>query len=69
MLQDKPRSYRMAQLTRASEPYHFQRDRQLFNKQPRPAQPGIQPNSLPFSTGWGMSSMDYWRNIGKSLTQ
>ena len=62
-----PRDYRMAELTRANEPYHFQRDRQLFNKQPRPPQPGIQPNRLSAPVGWGMSSFDYWRGISKHM--
>ena len=62
-----PRDYRMAQLTRANEPYHFQRDRQLLNKQPRPPQPAIQPNRLSAPIGWGMSSFDYWRSFSKRM--
>ena len=58
-----PRDYRMARLTRGEEPYHFQRNRQLLNKQPRPPQPAIQPNRKPRVIGWGMSSMDYWQGI------
>ena len=59
----KPRDYRMARLTRESEPYHFQRDRQLFNEQPRPPQPGIQPNEKLRPAGWGMPTQEYWSQI------
>jgi len=63
-----PRDYRMAELTRGTEPYHFQRERgQLLNKQPRPPQPAIQPNRLPRLNGWGMSSFDYWRDFSKYM--
>ena len=45
-------------------PYKFQRDRQIFNKQPRPPQPNTsQPNQLPKPQGWGMSTQDYWREV------
>ena len=61
---NKPRSYPAAQLTRGNEPYHFQRDRQLFNKQPRPAQANTsQPNQKPLVTGWGQNTQDYWRGV------
>jgi len=44
-------------------PYKYQRDRQLGNKQPRPAQPSIQPNRKPRPQGWGMSSSDYYQEV------
>ena len=44
-------------------PYHFQRDRQLFNKQPRPPQPGYQPNQKGALVGWGLSTPDYWNSV------
>ncbi len=63
-LVQQPRDYAAAQLTRGNEPYHFQRDRQLFNKQPRPAQANTsQPNQLNSKAGWGMSKQDYWQGI------
>ena len=59
-----PRDYRMAELTRGNEPYHFQRQRgQLLNEQPRPPQPAIQPNRKPRPIGWGINSLDYWRSF------
>jgi len=58
------RQYPAARLTRETEPYHFQRDRQLGNKQPRPAQPNTyQPNQKPRPVGWGQSTRDYWDNV------
>ena len=62
-----PRDSRMAELTRMSEPYHFQRDRQIGNKQPRPPQPAVQPNRLSPPVGWGVSSFDYWRGLSKYM--
>ena len=61
------RSYPAAKLTRLNEPYHFQRDRQIGNKQPRPPQPSIQPNQLLSSNGWGMRSSDYWRQASQKM--
>lgn len=59
-----PRDSAAAQMTRKMEPYHFQRDRQLFNKQPRPAQPNIsQPNQVSSRVGWGMSTQAYWQGV------
>lgn len=52
-----------ARSLRQREPYHFQRDRQIGNKQPRAPQPGIQPNRLPPVTGWGGSTTDYWDTV------
>ena len=49
--------------TREQEPYHYQRDRQLGNKQPRPPQAGIQPNRLPPIQGWGLTTEAYWRAV------
>ena len=61
---ENPRDYAAAQMTRDTEPYHYQRDRQLFNKQPRPAQPNTsQPNQIFSKTGWGMSTQDYWQGV------
>jgi len=61
---DAPRSYAAAQLTRAREPYAHQRDRQLFNKQPRAAQANTsQPNQKAPIAGWGMSTEAYWQNV------
>ncbi len=57
-----PRSY--PRTVRSIEPYHFQRDRQIFNKQPRPSQPNIsQPNQKPAPTIWGGSMRDYWNAV------
>jgi len=45
-------------------PYHYQRDRQLFNKQPRPPQANTsQPNAKIRAAGWGLSTPDYWQGI------
>lgn len=60
-----PRDYAAARLLRQTEPYHFQRDRQILNKQPRPPQPGLQPNQKLNNVGWGMSTSDYWSSIMK----
>ena len=61
---EHPRSYPAAQATRDTEPYHFQRDRQLYNKQPRPAQANTsQPNQLGKPVGWGLSTQDYWQEV------
>jgi len=47
-----------------TSPYHFQRDRQLFNKQPRPAQANTsQPNAKPAPVGWGLSTPAYWGSV------
>ncbi|MBA7710509.1 hypothetical protein ES703_119452 [subsurface metagenome] len=47
-------------------PYHYQRDRQLFNKQPRPAQANTsQPNQKSAPVGWGMSTESYWSEVFK----
>ena len=51
-----------ARMLRLREPYHFQRDRQIGNKQPRAPQPGIQPNRLPPIQGWGGDTMGYWND-------
>jgi len=64
---EQPRDYAAAQVTRATEPYHYQRDRQYFNRQPRPSQPNIsQPNQKNAVVGWGMSSQDYWQGVFKN---
>jgi len=48
----------------SQSPYHFQRNRQLFNKQPRPAQANTsQPNQISSRVGWGMSTQDYWQGV------
>ena len=61
---DWPRDYAAAQLTRAREPYAHQRDRQLFNRQPRPAQANTsQPNQKGLSVGWGLNTWDYWQSV------
>ena len=61
-----PRDYPAAKITRMTEPYHYQRARQLFNKQPRPAQPNTnQPNQKAAPMGWGMSTSEYWGNVLK----
>ena len=44
-------------------PYKYQRDRQLFNKEPRPPQAGYQPNQKPAPLGWGLSTSDYWQEV------
>lgn len=59
-----PRDYKAARLTRMTEPYHYQRDRQILNKQPRPPQPGVQPNQKR-TIGWGMSTTEYWDSVMK----
>ena len=46
-------------------PYKYQRTRQLGNKEPRPPQPAIQPNKRPPVIGWGMLSLDYWREVSR----
>jgi len=47
-----------------TSPYHYQRDRQLFNKQPRPAQANTsQPNQKSAPVGWGLSTPDYWDSV------
>jgi len=59
-----PRDSNAARTTRATEPYHFQRDRQFLNRQPRPAQPNTsQPNQINQKTGWGMSTQEYWQGV------
>ena len=61
---EQPRDYAAAQLTRKREPYHYQRDRQLFNRQPRPSQANTsQPNQINTRAGWGMSTQDYWQGV------
>lgn len=52
-----------ARSLRQREPYHFQRDRQIGNKQPRAPQPGLQPNKLPPVQGWGGGTMEYWGGV------
>jgi len=54
--------YPAAKLLRQTEPYHYQRDRQLFNKQPRAPQAGIQPNQK-MTVGWGGSMGDYYKQL------
>lgn len=59
-----PRNSPVEQTVRMNEPYKFQRDRQLFNKQPRFAQPNtFQPNQKPPLIGWGMSTQQYYVKI------
>lgn len=63
-LVEQPRDYAAAQLTRAREPYAHQRDRQLFNRQPRPAQANTsQPNQKSTIAGWGLSTQGYWQSV------
>ncbi len=50
-------------LVHQREPYHYQRDRQLGNKQPRPPQPAYQPNQLPPLQGWGGDTFSYWNEV------
>ena len=52
-----------ARSLRQREPYHFQRDRQLFNKQPRPSQAAYQPNQLPPVQGWGGDTKSYYNEV------
>ena len=57
-----------ARTLRQREPYHFQRDRQIGNKQPRAPQAGIQPNQIPPLTGWGMgTTVDYWNEVSSNF--
>ena len=51
---------------RDQEPYHYQRNRQIMNKQPRPPQPGYQPNQLPLAQGWGGDTRTYWNGVFSS---
>ena len=55
--------YPEARSLREREPYHFQRNRQLGNKQPRPPQAGYQPNQLPSPQGWGGTTAGYWSEV------
>lgn len=58
------RQYQEARLLRQSEPYAHQRNRQIGNKQPRPAQPNTyQPNRLPALQGWGGTTREYWESV------
>lgn len=51
-------------LVERQSPYHFQRDRQLGNKQPRPPQAAIQPNQKPPLQGFGqMTTSVYWNEV------
>jgi len=51
-------------ILRQEEPYHFQRDRQIDNAQPRPSQPNtFQPNQAPMLMGWGMSTQQYYNTV------
>ena len=61
---ENPRDSIIERQLRQTEPYKFQRDRQLFNKQPRLAQPNTsQPNQLPLLSGWEMTTEDYYREV------
>lgn len=65
-----PRDYPAARIVRANEPYHFERARQLGNKQPRPVQPNTnQPNQKFAQSGWGMSTQEYWNSIFKDYSK
>ncbi len=55
------RDYPIAKITRASEPYHFERSRQHSNY-PRPSQPNTSQPNQKYLTGWGMSTLDYWQS-------
>lgn len=55
--------YLAAKSLRQREPYHFQRNRQILNKQPRPPQPAYQPNQLPPPQGWGGDTNSYWSEV------
>lgn len=59
----EPRNSRVEQSVRQREPYHFQRDRQFFNNQPRPPQPGVQPNRLPKPAGLGITNKEYYEGV------
>lgn len=61
-MQDRPE----ARLLRQREPYHFQRNRQIGNKQPRPPQPGLQPNRQLSIQGWGGGTQAYWDEVFKA---
>jgi len=51
-------------------PYNFQRNRQLFNKQPRPPQANIsQPNAKGLLVGWGLSTREYWQSVFEDYLQ
>ena len=51
-------------------PYNFQRNRQLFNKQPRPSQANIsQPNARGPLVGWGLSTQEYWQSVFEDYLQ
>ena len=61
---NNPRDYAEARLLRASEPYHYQRQRSsTHSNYPRTAQPNIsQPNQRSLE-GWGMTTREYWDNV------
>lgn len=62
---DKPRDSFAERLVRQSEPYHWQRNRQRLNAQPRPSQPNTnQPNQINRIVGWGQG--DYWGEVFKA---
>ena len=64
----RPRNYPGAVSLRQTEPYHFQRHRDsMHSSYPRPPQSAIQPNRLPRLTGWGMGTIDYWRNLSDRM--
>lgn len=61
---EMPRDYAAAQLVRQREPYHYQRNRQSLNRQPRPSQANTnQPNQKIGLAGWGLSTRQYWQDV------
>jgi len=64
--QEHSRSYPEAVSLRQREPYAFQRSRNtIHSSYPRAPQPAIQPNRLPRLNGWGMATLDYWKNLSQ----
>ena len=59
-----PRDYPAARVLRETEPYHFERARQHSNY-PRPPQPNTSQPNQKFTTGWGMTTQEYWNSILK----
>jgi len=49
-------------------PYHFQRQWDaIYNMSPRQAQPNTsQPNQKFNTSGWGMTSREYWNSVFKN---
>lgn len=57
----------IAGLTRAEEPYHFERRLPRLSDFPRAPQPNTnQPNQKVSIPAWGMRDRDYWRSLIKT---